>query len=305
MKFKKILVTGFDKSGLDENVWKRIEKSADKIVFKPESDVDCLFAKFNKIDKNFIDTLPNLKYIGLLATGYGTTDTEYAKQKGITVCNIPGYATEAVSEWVFALIIEHLRNLESARKVARKGDYSGDGFSSMEIKGKKFGVIGLGRIGARVVEIAQAFGAEIVYWSRNRKKGLEKKGIKYESIENVVSKSDFLSLHLNKNNETEGTINKKLVGLIKSGAIFINVSPMELIDFNALEKRLKKDDITFIFDHPDEMKPEDVKKLAKYDNCIVYPPIGFVTKEARAAKQEIFITNIEKYLENKTINRVN
>lgn len=305
MKFKKILVTGFDKSNLDEEVWSKIKKISDAIVFKPSSDVDCLFSKFNKVDKKFIDSLPKLKYIGLLATGYGTIDIKYAKRKKITVCNIPGYATESVAEFVFGLILEHLRDLEKAKLVGRQSDYSGNGFFAYEIKGKHFGIIGLGRIGSRVAEIALGFGAKVSYWSRNRKKDIEKKGIKYESINTLIPKCDFLSLHLSKAKETEGILNKKRVNSIKKRAIVINVAPMELVDISALENRLKKDDMTFIFDHPDEMEKKDVEKLAKYKNCIVYPPIGFVTEEARLIKQDIFVSNLENFLKGKPTNQVN
>ncbi|MCL4364149.1 2-hydroxyacid dehydrogenase [Patescibacteria group bacterium] len=305
MKFKKILVTGFDKSALDENVWSRIGKLAGKIVFEPTSDVDCLFSKFNKIDKKTIDSLPNLKYIGLLATGYATVDCEYAKSKNIIVTNIPGYATESVAEFVFALILETLRNLEKAKQTGRRGDFSGDGFTASEIKGKTFGIIGMGRIGTRVAEIALGFGAKVLYWSRKRKKDIEKKGAKYQSIDILIRKSDFLSLHPNRNKETEKIMNEKRINAIKPWAVFVNVSPMELIDLNALEKRLEKGNITFIFDHPDEMDKRDVKRLAKYKNCIVYPPIGFVSKEARILKQDIFVSNLENFLKGKSPNKVN
>ncbi len=305
MKFKKILVTGFDKSALDKNVWSRIGKLTNKIVFEPSSDVDCLFAKFNKINKKTIDSLPNLKYIGVLATGYATVDYEYAKSKKITVTNIPGYATESVAEFVFALILETLRDVEKAKQTGRKGDFSGDGFSAYEIRGKTFGIIGMGRIGTRVAEIALGFGARILYWSRNKKKDIEIKGAKYQSIDSLIPKCDFLSLHPNRNKETEGIMNEKRINVVKSGAIFVNVAPMELINLNALEKRLEKGNITFIFDHPDEMDKRDVKRLAKYKNCIVYPPIGFVSKEARILKQDIFVSNLENFLKGKSQNKVN
>src|SRR3989338_383880 len=279
MKFNKILITGFDKSALDENVWSRIKKLSNGIVFEFSSDVDCLFSKFNKIDKKFIDSLPNLKYIGIMATGYVTVDYEYAKTKKITVTNIPGYATESVAEFVFALILESLRNIEIAKQTGRKGDFSGDGFSSSEIKSKTFGILGMGRIGTRVAEIALGFGAKVIYWSRKRKKDIEKKGAKYQSIDTLIPKCDFLSLHPNRNKETEGIMNDRRISSIKPGAIFVNVSPMELVNLASLEKRLKKDDITFIFDHPDEMDKKDVEKLSQYKNCLVYPPIGYVSKE--------------------------
>lgn len=305
MKFKKILVTGFDRSALDENVWKRISKLTNSIVFEPANDVDCLFSKFNKIDKKFIDSLPRLRYIGLLATGSGTVDVAYAKSKKIVVCNIPGYATESVAEYVFGLILEHLRGLEKAKIAGRNGDYSGDGFSATELKGKQFGIIGLGRIGSRVAELASAFGANVVYWSRKRKKEMETKNIVYKPIDSFVSTCDFLSLHVNKTKETEGILNARRIGALKKGAVVVNVSPMELVDQTALTIRLQKGDITFIFDHPDEMDAKDVQKLAKFSNCVVYPPIGFVTREARIVKQDIFVSNLENFLKGKSTNKVN
>ena len=305
MKFKKILVTGFNKSALDENIWKKIYSLTDAVVFAPQKDVDCLLAKFNNIDKATIDKFPKLQYIGLLATGSATVDSAYAKSKNIAVCNIPGYATESVAEWVFALILEHLRSGEKAKVAGRKGDYSGDGFTATEIKGKQFGIIGMGRIGTRVAELASAFGANVVYWSRERKKDIETKTIVYKPIDSFISTCDFLSLHVNRTKETEGIVNEKRIGALKKGAIVVNVSPMELVDRAAVMKRLQKGDLTFIFDHPDEMDAKDVLKLAKYPSCIVYPPIGFVTKEARIVKQEIFVSNLENFLKGKPTNKVN
>ena len=305
MKFKKILVTGFDKSALDEQVWKKIQIFTDAVVFEPQPDVDCLFSKFNKIDKSTIDSFPHLKYIGVMATGYATVDYEYAKTKNITVCNIPGYCTESVAEYVLGLILENLRSLEKAKLAGRNGDYSGDGFTATEIKGKQFGIIGLGRIGARVAELASAFGAHVVYWSRERKTEIETKSIVYQPIDSFISTCDFLSLHVNRTKDTEGILNKMRIESLKKGVIVVNVSPMELVDLTALKERLPKDDMTFIFDHPDEMDAKEVQKLAKNPNCIVYPPIGFVTREARVVKQEIFVSNLESFLNDKPKNKVN
>lgn len=179
MKFNKILVTGFSQSNLDENVWNKIREIAEVVVFKFASDADCLLSRFNKVDKELIDSLPQLKYIGILATGSATVDCAYANSKGIIVCNIPGYATESVAQYTFAIILEHLHDLEKAKQVARQGDFSGDGFSATEIKGKTFGIVGMGRIGIRVAEIAMAFGAKVICWSRNRKEDIELKGAKY------------------------------------------------------------------------------------------------------------------------------
>lgn len=317
MKFKKVLIIGIDESSLDSGYWKKIYGLADKHVSlskdSPEikkelADTDCLLANpfAFKVDKEIIAAAPKLKYIGVLATAYGKIDISYAESKEITVCNIPGYSTEAVAEFAFGVILEHIRELERAKKQAREGNYSESTFfNTYEIADKKFGVIGLGRIGSRVAELARAFGADVYYWSRNRKKELETRGIKYQEVEKLLSDCDLISLHLAFTKDTELFMNDTRIKKIKSGAVLLNLAPNELVDFIALEKRLAKRDITYIADHSDEMTSEQTKQLSKYNNCILYPPIGYTTKEARIAKQEIFVKNIEDFLKGKPINKVN
>ncbi len=268
--------------------------------------MDCLLVSFGlPVDKKMIDAAPNLKYIGVLATAFGKIDIEYAKKKKIIICNLPGYSTESVAEFTIAAILEHIRDLEEGKRRGRSGNYSFDGISAIEIKNKIFGVIGLGSIGKRVAEITQGFGADVRYWSKNRKKDAEKRGIKYESLDSLIQKADFLSINLAQNKDTEGIFNKSRFKNVKSGVVIINTAPMELVDIDGLIDRLKNDDITFILDHSDEMTEEDLKKVSKYKNCIIYPPIGYITEEARAAKQEIFLGNMEGFLKGKPQNVVN
>lgn len=99
-------------------------------------------------------------------------------------------------------------------------------------------------------------------------------------------------------------MNSERIHAIKSGAIIVNTSPMELFDLDALEARLKKGDITFIFDHSDEMTKEDLQRFSKYDNCIIYPPIGYISREASIAKQEIFVSNVENFIGGNPTNSV-
>ena len=162
----------------------------------------------------------------------------------------------------------------------------------------------MGRIGGRIAELALAFGAKVSYWSKNRKRDAEAKGIQYQEIETLLSESDFISINLALNKETEGLMNATRLNKIKHGAILINLAPNELIDFIALEKKLAQSDITYIADHTDEMSGELLKTLSKYKNCILYPPIGYQTKEATMLKQEIFVGNIEKFLKGNPVNKV-
>lgn len=242
----------------------------------------------------------------MFGTGYGRIDIEYATIKGITVCNIAGYSTEGVAEFVFAIILEHIRDLERAKKQAMEGNYSESSFFNVyEIKGKKFCIIGLGKIGSRIAEIALDFGADVRYWSRTRKKEYEVKGIKYQEIENIFADCDFISLNLMLNKDTEGFLNDERIQKIKSGAVIINLAPMELVDIDALANRLEKGDITFILDHSDEMTPEQLNILKKYENCVIYPPIAYTTKEATLMKQKMFVDNLENFLKGTPINKVN
>ena len=314
MTFRKIVSINIDESKLDSENWKRIDSFTEKRVIlqknSPEIkqnliDADCLLVGFGvKVGKDILDSTP-LKYVGMLGTGYGNIDVDYAKRKNVVVTNVPGYATEAVAELVFGMILNHIRELEKARRRASEKDYSDLEYFSSEIKNKTFGIIGPGRIGTRVAELALAFGAKVIYWSRTRNKDIEMKGAKYEDVETLIPKSDFLSLHLALTKDTENFLNEDKIQKIKNGAVVINTAPMELIDMNSLEKRLGKGDMTFIMDHSDEMSEENLSKISKFKSCIIYPPIGYGTKEAGIAKQEIFVDNIESFLKGSPTNKVN
>ena len=142
------------------------------------------------------------------------------------------------------------------------------------------------------------------YWSRNRKEKLEKDGVKFQETGDLIKNSDFISLHLALAQETENFINKERMEKIKPGAVVVNTAPMELVDLNSLEERLKKNDMTFILDHSDEMKQEDLDKLSNYKNCIIYPPIAYVSEEARITKQEMFVGNMGNFLKGSPVNVV-
>lgn len=314
MKFNKALSIGIGESQIGVAYWKRIDSLVqEKVSLLKDSpkisenlkDADCLFVAFGvTITKEDIDSAPNLKYIGILATAYGKVDTNYAKKKGIVVCNLPGYSTESVAEFVLAVILEQIRGLETGKRRGRSGNVSEAGISALEIKNKAFGIIGLGSIGTRVAQLALGFNADVSYWSKNRKKEIEKKGIKYELLDSLISKADFLSLHLAQTPETEKIMNQKMFKLIKKGAIIVNTAPMDLVDIDSLIERLKKKDITFILDHSDEMSEANLKKLSKFDNCIIYPPIAYITPEAALNKQEMFTSNLENFAKGNPVNIV-
>lgn len=315
MKFKKALLINIPENKLFPKYWKKLDSLVEsKISLTKDSpqiqtelkDTDCILTGFQvDVGKKEIDTAPNLKYIGVLATAFGKVDTTYAKKKGIVVTNVPGYSTESVAEFVFAIILEKIRGISEGRLRGGKGNYSEQGIRATEIKGKVFGVIGLGKIGGRVAEIAQGFGADVKYWSEHRKKNFEKRGIKYQEVDKLISEADIISLHLAENSQTMHFLNKERLNSLKSGAVVVSTVPNEITDLEALEDRLKKGDITFISDHPEELDPKDAKRLSKYKNCIFYPPMAYISDEARLAMQEIFISNMESFLKSNPQSVVN
>ena len=315
MKFGQILVWGISEGDLEPAQWQKLSSMAGLIVKLPKDSkdasgylpsTDCLLINQGMAaDRQAIDSAPNLKYIGILATGYGRIDAGYAASKGIVVCNVAGYSTESVAEFAFAVLLEHIREIGRAKAEAKGGNYSEAGFAASEIRRKKFGIIGAGRIGARIAGIAKnGFAADVCYWSRKRKPDLESMGINYSDLDTLLAESDMLSINLSLTPETNGLLSAEKIRLMKKGAILLNLAPMELIDSEGLEGRLRANDLTFIMDHSDEIPKEAAQKLSSYPNCILYPPIGFITNEASAVKREILIANLENFLAGRPTNRV-
>lgn len=310
MTFHKALLINISESALqgywselDELVEKRVSLAKDSPdIIKEIVDANCVLTSFGiPVTKEMIDAAPGLKYIGVLATAFGKVDAAYARTKNIPVANCSGYSTEAVAELTIGVLLEQLRHLEEAKQRASSGNYSEAGFKAREIRGKIFGVIGLGRIGKRVAELAHGFGADVRYWSREKKA----EPFRYQDVDELIAQSDFISLNLAQTSQTEGFITKKRIQSIKPGAIFINTVPMEVVDTDALTERLAQGDITFILDHSDETPKEVMAKLSKFENCVIYPPIGYITDEAQLAKKTFFISNMRAFLAGKASNVVN
>lgn len=314
MKFKKLVSVGISDDIIDKKYWDMLSEIAEvRVALDKDSynideeleDADGLLVWFNGADKTLLDKAPKLKYVGALATGVGKIDVAYAASKGIVVTNIPGYSTEGVAELVIAVLLENLRDLCRGKSESKTTRTSESGYRGREIKGKDFGVIGLGKIGSRVAELASAFEADVFFWSHSPKPEAETK-YKYEDFDKLITHCDFLSINLALNNETEGIINAERLAKIKNGAIVINTAPLELLDLNALDESLANKKITFIFDHtdPDDISDEWLERLREHDNCITYPVLGYITDESKVALQEIFVNNAKSFLEGKPTNSV-
>lgn len=305
-RLQKIVSYGVSQDSLGEPWWEKLETMSGEISLASDesdleskiADADGLFLSLGKgASAELIDAAPSLRYIGMLGTGYGGIDIEAARQREITVTNIADYSTQGVAEFVFGALLSELRELERARVQARQGNYDESSFVGDQISDKTFGVLGLGNIGKRVADIAaNGFGASVVCWSR-ASKPLTSGPNSLQAPEEVIDQSDILSLHLEHNPLTDGFLDKERLARIRDGAIVINTAPMELIELPALEEQLHQQRFTFILDHSDEMAPEDVARLSQLPGCVVYPPIAYTTKAATEAKKEIFVTNLQAFID--------
>lgn len=312
---KKALFIDYKKSDVPSEYLQRVTKlfdvnkfisRDDKNLSKELEETEVIFAKIStKIDKQTIDNAPKLKYVGVLSTAFDAIDAKYARKKKISVCNLGGYSTEAVAEFTIATMLEQARTLEQAKNQARKEDYAFNKLMGIELKGRTLGVIGAGKIGGRIAEIGFGFGMNVIYFSRSKKPQLDRKGAKKKTLNKVLSESDFIALALLFNKQTENIINKDAIKHIKKGAIFVNIAPPHLVDSNSIMKKASSGDVTFIFDHSDDISPSLAKKFLKTKNCIVYPPVAFRTEEANTARFDTFASNIEGFVKGKPQNKVN
>lgn len=312
MSFKKAVLINIADSHLDQPYWDRLDQLVetrvslerdDPLLIDALKDADVLLLGFGAmVDQAIFDAAPNLKLINILATAYGSVDLGAATARDIPVCNLGGYSTEAVSEFTIAAILHEIRSLSEGLRRANAGNYDFTGIKARELKGSNFGVIGLGNIGNRVAELAADFGANVSYWSRSKK---DAPFTYQENLNELLAHNDIISVNVAETEETINLLNADNMLFIPSGTVLISTVPTSVIDTDALAARLEKNDITFIFDHPDTMPPAEFAKIKDFENVVKYPAIAFITDEARIAKQEIFIGNMTSFLSGAPQNKVN
>lgn len=262
------------------------------------------------IDKEIIDNLPKLKYIGVLATGYNVVNCEYAKKKGIVVTNIPAYSTESVAQHVFGLLIEVASGIGYHNDTVKNGDWENcSDFcyyrnKMVELSGKTMGIIGFGQIGQRVKDIALAFGMKIIV--NNKDKIGQGEGYKFVNLEELFQNSDVISLNCPLTKENEGLINANTISLMKQNAIIINAARGGLINESDLASALNSGKIFGAgLDVLSTEPPSSNNPLLKAKNIVITPHIAWATKEARTRLMDTAVANIKAYLQGKPINVVN
>ncbi len=309
-KFRKIILYDLKSKPLEKEFVDKLKEFAEsvKIVFaKGEylkvlklSDLEGIDALITRLFDYYDDSLfkkSNLKYIGAMHTDISHFNIRLLNKKGITLKNIPAYATEAVAELTTSALLNISRQTHDAMNFVKEGNWGFEKFMSWELKGKILGIIGLGRIGSRVAEIAQGFGMNIVYFSKERKLELEKKGIKFLQLNDLLKQSDVVSLHCNLTDETKNILNKTNLKLMKQDSVLLNSARMELVNLEALYELCKQKRISVWFDELQNKNLRD--KFRKLDNVYLTPDYGWMTKEAQQRVREMTLDNIKSFLEGK------
>lgn len=286
--------------------WKRLELMSDKCtVFdktppeRIQSRVglcDVLLTSKCKITREIMEQAPNLKYIGLTATGYNNVDVKAAADLGIAVTNIPAYATDAVAQHTMALILEMANNIGLHNESVQTGEWTNNTYFCYWKKpitllaGKSIGIIGYGAIGKKVAQIAEAFGMTVNIYSRDPE---------------AAMKSDYVSLHCPLTEENARMVNTEFLVNMKPGAVLINTARGGLVDERALADALKAGFIAgAALDVLETEPPAADCPLLGLDNCIITPHMAWAPKEMREMVINVLADNLASWLDDGTQNRV-
>lgn len=259
-------------------------------------DADIIAVSNLPLNADVIDGCKNLKMLSVAFTGVDHIALDACRRNGVLVSNCAGYSTAAVADLVFGLLISLYRNIPACNEVVRR-EGTKDGLVGFELEGKKFGVVGTGSIGLRVAAIAQAFGCEVLAYSRTKK---DVPGITYTDLNTLLSQCDIVSLHTPLNDSTRGLIGKEQLALMKKNAVLINTARGPVVDSQALAEALNEERIAGACIDVFETEPP-VKKdhpLLNAKHVIATPHVAFATKEALVKRAVIVFDNITAWLNN-------
>jgi len=301
--------------------WAELEKLGEVVVYdrtpaelivERASGAQIVLTNKTPLRAETLARLPELRYIGVIATGYDIVDVGAARERGITVTNVPAYSSASVAQLVFALLLElcHRVGLHSEEVMAgewsRSPDFSFWRTPLVELEGRTMGIVGLGDIGQRVAKLALAFGMKVVASSRTRRElPSELSEIEFVPLEDLFVRSDAISLHCPLTEATRGMINRESLGAMKRTAFVINTGRGGLIVEEDLAEALRNGTIAGAgLDVLSKEPPSADHPLIGAPNCFITPHVAWATHEARTALMRGIVRNVERYLAGEPENMV-
>ena len=292
-------------------VYDRTEIETSAIV-NAIGDADIVFTNKTPITKAVFEKVPNLNYVGVLATGYNLIDVRAAKQNNCIVTNVPEYGTKAVAQFVMGLLLEMCHHIGAHSDSVTKGEWirSADfcywNSPLIELEGKTMGLIGFGKIGQATAKLAIAFGMKVLVYSRTIRKELEHTDLKFVTQDELFEKADVISLHCPLTENTKGIICTENIEKMKSSTLLINTSRGGLVNEQDLANALDSNRIaSAAVDVVSEEPMKEVNPLLHAKNCIITPHIAWATKEARHRLMETAVENLIAYVAGNPVNKVN
>src|SRR4030067_3129797 len=284
----------------DLEIFKEPPKITDELKQRI-ADAEVVIVGWTNLTRDVINSAKKLKMIAIWATTCHYADLEAAKENGVLVTHVPGYATESVAEYTIALLLTAVRKVTLADKHVREGKFDYRPFGGRELAEKTLGLIGTGAIGCRVAEIARAFKMEVLGYDKypNLKRA-EEIGFKYADLDTLLKESDVVSIHVTLNSETEKLISKKEIAAMKTGAVIINTSQGKVIAEKAMLAALESGKLRCVgLDVFEEEPPPKSNSLLRLENTVLSPHIGFNTGEAEVRCSDICVDNVVRFVEGK------
>ena len=307
---------GLNPGDLSWSAWEALgelkvyDRTSPSELLERSAGAEVLVTNKTLITANDMVSLPELKYIGVLATGYNVVDIDAAKARGIVVTNIPAYSTSSVAQMVFAHILNitqrvgYYANENAQGRWTNNADFCYWDTNLVELDGKKMGIVGYGNIGKATARIALAFGMEVLAYTSKEQKDLPQ-GIKKATLDELFTESDVVSLHCPLTPDTKELVNAERLKTMKPSAILINTGRGPLVNEQDLADALNEGRIAGAGLDVLSVEPSVANNpLLNAKNCFITPHIAWATKEARTRLMDIAINNLRSYQEGNIINNV-
>ncbi len=290
---------------------KVFERTSVGDILERVGDAEVIFTNKTPLSRETLAALPSVKYVGVLATGYNVVDVGAAKELGITVTNIPTYGTDAVAQFVFALLLEICHHVGSHSEAVKAGDWAKCpdfcfwNYPLIELVGKTIGIIGYGRIGQATGKIAQAFGMRVLAYDMYPDDKLESETMRYSDLDTVLAGADIISLHCPLTESNQEMINEDSISTMKDGVIIINTARGPLINEADLAAALASGKVAGVAVDVLSSEPASIDNpLIHAPNCIVTPHIAWAPRESRERLMNIAVDSLKSFLDGQSVNVV-
>ncbi len=287
------------------------ERTPPEAIVERAAEAEVVLTNKTPLSAATLEALPQLQYIGVLATGYNIVDVEAARNRGIPVTNVPDYGTDSVAQMTMALLLELTQHVGHLARTVREGrwtkcpDFCYWDYPLIELRGLALGIVGYGRIGQAVARLGQAFGMNVLVYTPRRVLGTPM-GVEFASLDMLLGWSDVVSLHCPLRPETENLMNAQRLAMMKPTAFLLNTSRGQLVDAQALADALKEGRLGGAgLDVLAVEPPHADNPLLAAPRCYITPHIAWATRAARDRLLQGALENLINFLQGTPINVVN